>query len=717
MKKILLTALLAVSFTNYAQTAIFEDFESLTFPPPGWLVNNVSGANVTWRSSDPNVPGENAVLGYHAALLNGESIESGAEDWLISPPIVMPDNPHIAFYSQMQQAGDQGGVYKVMIGTDPQDLSSFTLLKQWTELEINPQQGVYANAEVALPATLEGETRYIAFVGMGNNADRWSIDVFTVKALCEKPISAFINDITDTSATILWESFSNLHEIEILEAEQTPTGVGIPVTTNGTFVVAGLIPNTIYKCYIRSICGNSLVSTWAGPYYFTTAGGKLSGFVTFDANGDAFCDNSDILGGLEVQITVNDEEPVSVYTNAQGEYVFYGLGTGTNSVSVLAHSPVGFSGITPVEQDITFNDEMTTAEINICLPQPEEVTDLSVVLVPENVARPGVAARYNLVVRNEGNTFIENAEVVVNFNSTRLDFEVSDFTSATVAGDNITISLSALAAYSSQSGYLQFTVKQPPVNIGGEALYFIADLTTPETDDNLENNSYSFAQIIVNSYDPNDVTVLEGPEIYLDQAGDYLTYVVRFQNTGSAEALRIRIKNTLDGLLDWDTFQPISSSHAYSLTRKNNELDFLFEDINLTYQSDSEEESQGFVSYRIKPTAAFGLGDIASNTADIYFDFNPAVTTNTATTEVVAVIGLATHEQPLATLYPNPVSDQLKVEVNQGVLQSVTVHDVNGRLCLSANANTIDTSALNGGIYFVKVTTDAGSTTYKIIKH
>jgi hypothetical protein len=124
------------------------------------------------------------------------------------------------------------------------------------------------------------------------------------------------------------------------------------------------------------------------------------------------------------------------------------------------------------------------------------------------------------------------------------------------------------------------------------------------------------------------------------------------------------------------------------------------------------------VTYKVKPKAEYGLGDIVSNQAEIYFDFNPAITTNIATTEVIELTaGLNNNAIAIARLYPNPVKDQLHVEVGQGELKSVAVYDINGRLCLSANANVIDTNVLNSGIYFVKVTTDAGSANYKIIKH
>jgi hypothetical protein len=134
-------------------------------------------------------------------------------------------------------------------------------------------------------------------------------------------------------------------------------------------------------------------------------------------------------------------------------------------------------------------------------------------------------------------------------------------------------------------------------------------------------------------------------------------------------------------------------------------------------ESTNEAATHGYVTYKIKPKSTYGLGDIAYATANIFFDFNPAIVTNTASTEVIApTAGVAHNVTNTATLYPNPVKNILNVTLHQGEVQNITILDINGRQCLTANAGTIDTQALKAGIYFVRITTDNGVEVKKIIK-
>lgn len=67
------------------------------------------------------------------------------------------------------------------------------------------------------------------------------------------------------------------------------------------------------------------------------------------------------------------------------------------------------------------------------------------------------------------------------------------------------------------------------------------------------------------------------------------------------------------------------------------------------------------------------------------------------------------------SLYPNPVTSILNIEA-EGV-QEVNVIDVNGRNVMTAqNTNTIDMSELANGVYFVRVITNNGVATQKIVK-
>jgi uncharacterized repeat protein (TIGR01451 family) len=446
-------------------------------------------------------------------------------------------------------------------------------------------------------------------------------------------------------------------------------------------------------------------------------GNILHGTVSYDSNADGICNGNDApLPFAEVQVT-GDGAPYSVYTDQNGEYTINNFLDGSYTLTLQVVSPV-FSTIAPVVQAVTFTEEVNEAEVNHCLGQPITVNDLEVTFIATGAARPGFNTTYKAVVHNAGSTLIDDVVLNLSFDDDRITYVSSGLSGVTATAGNLSIAIGDVQPFSLISGNIVFYVMQPPTNIGGEVLQFEATLSDVSNDVTPNNNQSVLNQTIVNSFDPNDITVHEGAKIKEEQADDYLTYTIRFQNTGNGDAINVKLENTLDDLLDWDTFEPVTSSHNNSVKREGNQLEFFFAGINLPYESADEPGSHGFVTYRVKPKAEYGLGDFVYNTAEIYFDFNEAIVTNTASTEVVAsTAGLNDNALAIARLYPNPVKDQLHIAVAQGELQSVKVYDINGRLCLSANAEVIDTNVLTAGIYFVKVTTDAGSANYKIIKH
>jgi uncharacterized repeat protein (TIGR01451 family) len=153
------------------------------------------------------------------------------------------------------------------------------------------------------------------------------------------------------------------------------------------------------------------------------------------------------------------------------------------------------------------------------------------------------------------------------------------------------------------------------------------------TDQNGEgSDNYAYSQILECAYDPNDKLVGPYyPENYslLDEE---LIYTIRFQNTGNAEAYNVEIKDKLDEHLDVRTFRVISSSHAEVLSTtidSSNTVSFYFQNIFLPDSTTNLEGSQGYVSYGIKTFSDIDEETVIENYADIFFDFNPPITTNT----------------------------------------------------------------------------------------
>ncbi len=53
-------------------------------------------------------------------------------------------------------------------------------------------------------------------------------------------------------------------------------------------------------------------------------------------------------------------------------------------------------------------------------------------------------------------------------------------------------------------------------------------------------------QTVVNSFDPNDKTCLEGATIPPSAVGKYVHYMIRFENKGTAEAQNVVVKDMID---------------------------------------------------------------------------------------------------------------------------------------------------------------------------
>lgn len=254
----------------------------------------------------------------------------------------------------------------------------------------------------------------------------------------------------------------------------------------------------------------------------------------------------------------------------------------------------------------------------------------------------------------------------------------------------------------------------PTVNIG-DALAFSAVVTAPTGDINMANNAFDLNEVVVAAYDPNDKMEAHGGKIMASQftSEDFLYYTIRFQNEGTADAITVRIEDVLDAQLDPSTLRMIGASHNYVLERVGNHLTWHFDYIMLPGKFQSEADSKGYVTFAIKPFAGYTVGDVIPNAADIYFDTNPAIVTNTFNVEFTAAMGLSDISDRDFSVYPNPASDTVTVLLQQNgqLLENVTIYDVVGKKVLSKSG--LETTQaqlpihhLSKGIYMMEITTD-----------
>jgi hypothetical protein len=112
----------------------------------------------------------------------------------------------------------------------------------------------------------------------------------------------------------------------------------------------------------------------------------------------------------------------------------------------------------------------------------------------------------------------------------------------------------------------------------------------------------------------------------------------------------------MDSDLDLSTFQLLAYSH-HTITQilAGGIVRFNLPNINLPDSNSNEPLSHGYVQYKIKLKNNAANGTQISNTAYIYFDFNPAVVTNT-TLNIISAVGieqLSVNDNRI-NIYPNP---------------------------------------------------------------
>ncbi len=227
--------------------------------------------------------------------------------------------------------------------------------------------------------------------------------------------------------------------------------------------------------------------------------------------------------------------------------------------------------------------------------------------------------------------------------------ELPDYISASLVPDSIQNKsfywqVESLLPFQTQS--IELLLQMPNANAIGEQLNF--DATIYELDETVNDyrvlNVDYWTSTLLCSYDPNDKLV--HPTGIWDNNytlfDDTLDYTIRFQNTGNDTAFHVRITDQLSSRLDWETFNLVASSHSVETSLDvNGLLAFNFPNILLPDSTTNEVESHGFVRYRILAKQGFGNYLTVNNTANIYFDLNPPIVTNTTLNTMVIELPVA----------------------------------------------------------------------------
>lgn len=466
--------------------------------------------------------------------------------------------------------------------------------------------------------------------------------------------------------------------------------------------------NIIYgytNCHVNTYCSFN-----PGGSYYT-----LQGTCTYDSDNNG-CNSGDPLYPNMKYTISNGSNNTAIITGSGG--LFHYLSAGTYTITPVFENSAVFTA-SPASASVSFPTAASPFTQDFCISANSSLNDLEVTIIPIDQARPGFNAVYKIVYKNKG-TGVQSGVVGVSFDDSHLDF-----VSANPALDNQSLNYLGWTFNNLQpfeTREITFTLnlnsplENPPLN-NDDILNYTATIDGA-VDATISDNTSTLNQVVVGSYDPNDKTCLEGTTITPSMVGNYVHYVIRFENTGTANAENIVVKDIIDtNKFDISSLMPQQGSHTFTTRIINtNQVEFIFENIQLPFD---DANNDGYVAFKIKTKPTLVVGDTFNNSANIYFDYNFPITTNTYTTTIQA-LGVSDFDFDSAfSLSPVPAKNTLTITPKYDVvISSVSVFNMLGQL-VQVNTHpgtTIDVSGLKTGSYLIKITSDKGSATSKFIK-
>lgn len=488
------------------------------------------------------------------------------------------------------------------------------------------------------------------------------------------------------------------------------------------------LDNLVYICvdegdtftYNQTLLPDVVITSYCS---FTPGGdyNTITGTTTFDGNNNG-CDSSD-LQVQNLKVVINDgTETGATFSNASG-YRFY-TEAGNFDVTPQVENPSYFN-ITPATFTASFPDDNNNVHTqNFCLSANGVHSDVEMVIVPVTPARPGFDATYQLVYRNIGN---QTETIYANFgyNDSVLDLVSTSIAPTLATPGSLQFTIPGVQPF--QSGTVDITLnvnsptETPAVNIG-DVLTFTSFIDIL-TDENWDNNDFTYNQTVVGSFDPNDITCLQGELLPPSAIGEYLHYVVNFENTGNFYAENVVVKIDIDPTqYDISTLQLMNTSHppVYTTVTEDS-VEFAFIGINLAAAGGNPPVGgHGNVLFKIKSIDTLDNGDFVSKRANIFFDYNEPILTNVETTTYQSLSNAIHILDATVTVYPNPSNSIINIASNN-TIQSVELYDIQGRVLQTTVENsettTLDISSRDNGVYFLKINTENGSKVEKIVKN
>lgn len=481
-------------------------------------------------------------------------------------------------------------------------------------------------------------------------------------------------------------NFDNCNGLKYVCVDDSATEI-TQVILEGQANLVSIVPNT----YCSFFPANN----------FNSISGRVA--YDFDTNGCTLADPVSPFLMVKIHNNVGGYDGYFVTDNT-GNYASY-ESIGTYVVSPLLQNSSLFA-VSPPNLSVNFaNMNNNNIMQDFCITPIGATNDIEVVMSPVGVARPGFDASYTIWLHNKGNTVV-SGDIHLDFLANNMSFFSASQVPSAQTSSSLTWHYSNLSPFESKMITVIMNLLPPPTNNLGDSILFTVNAVVPN-DISPNDNAFSFNQALINAYDPNDKICLEEKNQPNSKIGDYLHYLVRFQNTGNYSAEKVVIIDAINPTqFDLSSLQILASSHPLQLHIYGyDEVQFYFDHIMLADSFTNEPESHGYVLFKIKTNDTLPPNsDVLMNSSYIYFDYNAAVSTNACVTTFTDALGINHAIQSFHfQCYPNPANTFLTIETEKrGEFVILNLLGQELKRVQIQHKENIDISGLANGIYWIK---------------
>jgi len=455
---------------------------------------------------------------------------------------------------------------------------------------------------------------------------------------------------------------------------------------------------------LASIDGNSTNNTGSSYTWTTNNDYGISGTVFHDVNQNQVQDENEFgVDGIKIDIITDDATAIS---NKNGSYIYKAEEGTTYTVSpdlgdewLLTTEDASITHTFENANPGNYNNDFGIIPVNM---STEIFANLS--------SDPTICNRainYKLRYVNRG-TEVESGQLRLAMDS---KIELLH-TSENFTTENIYHVWEVSNLSPNESKEINLFVKMPSEEEVGNLITMDYYFIDTEAGTDVEAFADTYESTILCAYDPNDKIVFpagEEEENYTNK-DKALQYTIRFQNTGNAPARDVLITDDIDPNLDLATLRVTNSSEDVLTGIIDREVSFLFKDIYLIDSLADEPNSHGFISYIISPLDEIDDFTKVENTANIFFDDNPPIGTNTTLNTLVDQLSSSNDlaEKYDILLYPNPTDGAFQISSSHNI-QALEIFSTSGQLVYKnsfSNVNFVPIESddiLRSGIYYIKL--------------